>query len=490
MHRLYSHKLLFFILFLAGILASGFSQTILERALETITAKDLMGIVGHLASEEFDGRLAGSEGYNEAAVWVAGEFKRCGLKPMGDEGTYFQHFEVEYNQILSPAVLDLIVSDSSQHRYVIGEDFVARGFSGQGLMTAPVIFCGYGISSPENDYDDYKDADVRDKIVMVFKDAPPWEGDWGEARMSRVKAHTAHDRGAIGMMLVSEPNKDRSEALIGSVFHGPGDQLLNFPSIHISQETAADFLDTSEKNLTEVFIAINASHQPYSFPLGVEAHIEIHAKYRKQQVTMNVIGLFEGSDPELRDEFVIVGAHLDHVGSQAGAITFPGANDNASGVAALIEIAEALSLSRIRPERSILFIAFSAEEQGIFGSRYYSDNPVVPLVRTVGMVNMDCIGAGSGMRVGGGKDYPELLLKVQRVNERYIKCDLPKSGRGGGADAAPFHELGVPNLYFATTKGYAHLHQTTDTPETLSPTLFEKAARLAFLTVWAMAEGD
>ena len=486
MLRMLSHKEVIIAFMLVGIISAGLSQTTVEDALETITAEDLMRSVRHLASEELEGRLSGSEGYGKAAEWVADRFEEYGLKPMGEEGSFFQHFEVEYNRILSPAVLKLLVADSVRQTYTVGEDFVGRGFSGQGLMTAPVAFCGYGISSAENDYDDYVDADVVDRIVMVFKGSPPWEGDWEDARMPRIKAHTAHRQGAIGMMLVSEPNTSRSEALIGSVFHGPGEQLVNFPAVHISQETAADFLEKKGVKLTELLRSLEETHQPHSFPLGVEAHIEIHALYQKRQDTMNVLGFFEGSDTELMDEVVIIGAHLDHVGSQAGAIMFPGANDNASGVAALIEIAEALSLSETRPKRSILLIAFSAEEQGILGSRHYAANPSLPLDRTVAMINMDCIGAGTGMRVGGGKDYPDLFEIVRGIDEKYTHCDLPTSGPGGGADAAPFHELGVPNLYFATTSGYAHLHQISDTPETLNPPLFEKAARLAFLTVWAV----
>ncbi|UCE19921.1 MAG: M28 family peptidase [Gemmatimonadota bacterium] len=488
---MFSHRQMILSLLVLGIVSVGYSQTnsesALDAALGTIAAEDLMRNVRHLASEEFEGRLSGGEGYNGAARWVAEQFASCGLKPAGDAETYFQHFDVEYNEILSPARLNVVVADSVQHAYTIGEDFVARGFSGQGLMTAPVVFCGYGVRSLENDYDDYSGVEVRDKIVMVLKGAPSWEADWGDARWPRVKAQTAHEQGAIGMLLVSEPHKERSAALVGSVFHGPGEQLLNFPALHISQKAAADFLSRSGKGLTEVQTIIDRARRPHSFPLELEAHIEIHVRYRKRQGTMNVLGLWEGADPELKDTCVLVGAHLDHVGSQAEAITFPGANDNASGVSALLEIARAFSGARLSPQRSLLFIAFSAEEQGLYGSRFYAAHPVVPLDRTVAMINIDCIGAGEGMRVGGGQDYPHFYRRVLTVNEKSTQFDLPQSDAGGGADAAPFHERGIPNLYFATTKGYAHLHQISDTPETLNPELFEKAARLTFLTLWTVA---
>lgn len=478
-----------YVLLILGVISSATCQEAFtpEEALETITADDLMRIVNRLASPDFEGRLSGGEGYNKAALWVAGEFERCGLEPEGDNGSFFQYFDVEYNRIDGPAVFTLIEDDSLRQVYSIGADFVVRGFSGQGLITAPVVFCGYGVSSPENDYDDYVAVDVRDNIVMVFKGAPPWEGDWGEVRMPRVKSNTAHRHGAIGMLLVSEPGKSRSQALIGSVFHGPGEHLPNFPAIHVSQEVGADLLQRSNSSLEDLYAQINETHQPYSFSTGVEAHLEIHAAYTKRQRTMNVIGLIEGEDPDLKQEVVILGAHLDHVGAQAGLITFAGANDNASGVSALIEVAEALSLLESRPKRSILCIAFSAEEQGILGSKYYTANPVLPLDRTEAMINIDCIGSGEGMRVGGGVDYPDLYDIVQEVNDTYIHFELPKSGRGGGADAEPFYEFSIPTLYFATTKGYTHLHQIADTPETLNPPLLEKASRLAFLTLLSVA---
>lgn len=305
--------------------------------------------------------------------------------------------------------------------------------------------------------------------------------------MPRVKANTAHRHGALGLLLVSEPGTVRDQALIGSVFHGPGEHLINFPAILISQETAADVLKRSDISLEDLHASFGETHHPRSFPTGVQAHLEIHATYKKGQDTMNVIGYTEGMDPELKKEVIIIAAHLDHVGAQAGAIVFPGANDNASGVAALIEIAEALSMMENRPKRSILFIAFSAEEQGFFGSTFYVSHPVRSLDQTRAMINIDCIGSGEGMRVGGGKDFPDLFQIAQAVNEEYTGFDLPASGSGGGADAEPFYRAGIPTLYFATTNGYAHLHQITDTPETLNLPLFEKAARLAFLTLLSVA---
>lgn len=463
-----------------------------ETGLATINAPDLLKIVTYLSSKELEGRLAGSAGYNKAAQYVADKFRQLGLKPMGEDG-YFQHLNVEYNEIIAPAKLSLIKPDGSVKPFKLGEHFLARGFSGSGHFKAPVVFCGFGISSPKNDYDDYANIDVDGKIVMVFKPAPPWKpkgSGWANASYPRAKAIAAVQHGAVGMILVSPPDAKWMHKTIGSVHHGPGEQQINFPQVHLDSDEAELFIANSGISLSEIHKKIGSVKEPYSFATDCEAEIEIHAKYQKERKTMNVLGLLEGADPKLKDEVVILTAHLDHVGQQANEVYFPGANDNASGVASLLEAAEAFVENNVQPKRSVLFIAFAAEEQALNGSKYYAEHPAIQLNKTIAQLNIDCIGLGDSIRVGGGKDFPKIHAFAVQANNQYIKHKTKASGQGGGADAQPLYEKGIPTLYFATTNGYTHLHQITDTVETLEADLFEAAARLVYLTAWGLANSE
>ena len=459
-------------------------------ALQTITQNELLSIVKYLSSWEISGRLPGSEGYDKAAHFVAEYFKLLKLKPVAGNG-YYQHLHVEYNHIDAPVTLALVVNDSIVKNFELGKNFVCRGFTGSSNFIAPVVFCGYGVTSTENNYDDYAGIDVHDKVVLIFKPAPKWKpnsASWGNLGFPRVKTTNAYKHGAVGVLFVSHP-KDWQTAIIGSVFHGPGTQIENVPQLHIDISAANEFLKKRKKSVSDLQKLIDSTKTPASFNLNVLAKINVKAKYEKEKATKNVIGFLEGNDPLLKEEIVIVGAHLDHVGMQAGKIYFPGANDNASGVACVLQIAKVFAHNKIKPKRSILFIAFASEEQGLFGSNKYISSPLFPLEKTVAMINFDCVGIGDSIRVSGGKDFPK-LFQMAYQHRRKFNLLSSKTGRGGGADANPFHKAKIPNLYFVTTNGYQYLHQTNDTVETLNGKLLESVAKLGYLTVWNIANGD
>lgn len=458
--------------------------------LRAIDADNLMPIVAELSHPKYRGRQAGTRGYNEAAQHVAAEFEKFGLKPAVN-GSWFQELQVETNEIRDPLRLVLHSPNGKKIDFQPGKDFLCRGFSGSGHIQAPVIFCGYGISAPENHYDDYAEIDVRNKIVAVFKPEPGWQAEtspWSHFSFPRKKAETAVARGALGMIMFSTPNSGWQQVPIGSVFHGPGIQQRQFPQVHAGYEVARHLFSNSGHTLSGVQAKIDSMTQPFSFPLDVTAEIEITAEYTLRAKTMNVIGLLEGSDPELKHEYVLITAHLDHVGNQGDSVFFPGANDNASGVAALIRTAAGFHRNPVKPKRSVLFVAYTAEEMGLDGSRFYAENPVVPVSKTVAQLNADCIGRGDSVQVNGGKNFPALHALADAANRQLIHRKNRKSGTGGGADAHALYEKGVPTLYFVTTNGYTHLHRPKDTVETLDPQILEAAGRLLYLTAWGVTQ--
>ncbi|MDD5362105.1 MAG: M20/M25/M40 family metallo-hydrolase [Ignavibacteria bacterium] len=457
---------------------------------EKISGDNLIKTVEFLASPELKGRLAGSEGFYKAAEFMAGEFKSLGLKPAGNEG-YYQTFTTEYNEIVAPCGFSLSNKDGSEKKYKLGEDFICRGFTGSGKVSAEIVFAGYGFSDAENNFDEYAGIDANGKIVMMFKQTPSWkikDKEWNQSL--RYRGSIALKHGAAGVIFVSKPNDANPQKPIGSVMDGEGEHLISLPMIHADLNAVDDILGVEGKNIKALQTELDEKKTPISFSTNTKVSIEVTALYTKDRRTMNVAGILEGSGTELKNEYLIIGAHLDHVGDQAGEVYFPGANDNASGSASVLELARTFVKSGIKPKRSIMFILFSNEESGLLGSSYYCKNPIVPVEKTVAMLNNDCVGFGDSIQIGNGKSAPGLWQITRTIDSLYTKAMIMRTWNGGGADAAPFHQLKIPCLYFVSYFSYTFLHLPGDKPETLNKSTFEKECKLAYMTAFEIANGN
>jgi len=474
------------ILFVMLTAMASFSQDITDVS-DQILQNNLMKAVRYLCSDEFVGRLPGHSGYNKAAEYSASEFEKVGLKKIN--GSYFQKLQVEYNEIYSPVKFNLINDGNIEKEYKLGKDFVCRGFTGSGNITGEIIFCGYGID--KEFYNDFKGVDVKNKIIMIFKPNPSWridDTDWGSG-YPRAKSNIAAKNGASGIIFVSLPNAKEIQKPVASVLHGDGIQELYIPQIHVELNVAEELLAKSGYTLGKLQSIIDSEKKPFSIPLRTEAEILINAKYNGNAETMNVWGLLEGSDAVLKNEYLIIGAHLDHVGKQ-GDVIFPGANDNASGSAAVLEIAKIFKKNKITPKRSVIFALFASEEQGLNGAEFMANNLPVDENKITAMLNLDCIAYGDSIQVGNGKSAPHLWSLAKSINDSGIKFMVDETWQGGGADAGPFHNKGIPALYFASIYSYENIHTIYDTPESLNPGILEKITRLAFLTAAKVVNGS
>jgi len=477
------------------LILSSFSSCItaqqeeIDKGLKAIFQESLLQTTGYLSSTKFMGRLQGSAEYDEAARYVALRLKECGLEPVNGK-SMFHYFNDETN-IIQKAKLELMNSEGlAVQSFKLGEDFVCRGFTGSGNVNAEVVFCGYGVSS--NDYDDYKNVDVKGKIVMVFKAAPPWKnavGNWGDTS-PRGKARLAQKYGALAILLINQPNDLPERALIGSVACGDKPHLADFPMLQIGNNVVELFLHISGNSISNLYSTIISSKSPSSFDLKTIINLIVDAKYQAEAPTANIVAKIEGSDSMLKDEYIVLGAHLDHVGYQTDELIFPGANDNASGVASLVEIANALKLSGIHLKRSLLFVVFSSEESGLRGSKYFVAHSPIPVEKMVAMLNFDCVGQGDSIAIGGKLSYPNLWNLAKEKNSKDINLLSKNTFGGGGADAEAFYKVGVPTLYFNTSGGYRYLHLPTDKTETLNPVLHEKLTKLGLLTIVELANGS
>ena len=453
----------------------------------SISKEQLKSKVVFLTSDELAGRLPGTEGYNKAAKFAADIFSSAGIEAFGDS-SYYQFLEVESNEIKEPIEFSLINNDRKVV-FELGKHYIFRGFTGSGDLTAEVAFCGYGISRPDLGYDDYANIDVNDKVVIVFKYNPSWkikDSTWG-TNYPREKSTTAFSKGAKGIIFISFPNDKTPQDPIGSVLHGSGKQIADFPQLHSSLNAAEKFFVNSEYSLKNLQSIIDSTKLPKSLSLKTKAIIKVNADYNEKSKTMHVVGLLKGTDEILKDEYIIVGAHLDHVGMQGDSLYFPGANDNASGTAAVLSLAE--SLANTKTKRSIIFVLIASEEQGLFGADHFAKNLPIKQEKIVAMLNLDCIAYGDSIQIGNGKSAPLLWQLTSKIDSENDKMMVKRTWSGGGADATPFHKNGIPCLYFVTTNSYEHLHKLSDKAETLNYDLYEKISNLALKTIVKIGNG-
>jgi Zn-dependent M28 family amino/carboxypeptidase len=262
---------------------------------------------------------------------------------------------------------------------------------------------------------------------------------------------------------------------------GPG-PAVPIPQVQVSIPVAERLMAVTGVTLADLEARAGEANAPSSALTGARVHVRTVAAYRPAVPTVNVVARIPGTD--LAGEAVVVSAHLDHVGCQ-GAVCWPGANDNASGSAAVIAIAGALT----RPRRTVVAVLYASEEHGLDGSEAFAASPPVPVDRIVAQVNLDCIGIGDGLQVGGGQASPRLWEIARTIDATTTKRMIEDTWWGGGADAQALFDRDVPTLYFATHDAYAHLHLPTDTVDTLDPDLLADTVRLAHRVVAVLAGG-
>jgi aminopeptidase YwaD len=425
-----TRKLFSLLLVIALSLSAAFAQQPTSNA---PSADRLRQIVTYLASDPLDGRRTGTPGATDAAHYIAREFRRYGLssgkpairasaaKNRSGEPVerYLQSFPYVSGVELGKNNLFLLNShpvDGVNMR--VGEDWTPLGFSSSASIKASeVVFAGYGISSSELKYDDYVVSNVKDRVAIVFAGTPDGDnphGQFAQAGQIRFKAAAARAAGARAVLIIANEERLKDDRMSRLSYDNAGE--AGIPVIVIARQLAARIL--SQGTLAEYQAAADSRNIDRSLgPPSNSSIVQIPRAMvlratmssptvtlstdvvRRESPSFNVVGVLRGSDPTLAEEAIVIGAHYDHLGRGGEGSLAPregeihhGADDNASGVAGLLELARILSTQNPKPRRTIVFIAFSGEEEGLIGSNYYVNHPVVPLANTIAMINLDMIG--------------------------------------------------------------------------------------------------
>ena len=451
----------------------------------------LMKHVRILSSSQYEGRMAGSEAFLDAANYCAEVLASYGVKPFQEE--WGQYFQVEYNEIENCNFYTYVNDNDVRVQYVLGRDYVCSSMTGRGYTNAPVVFCGWGID--HYSYDEYGKVDVRGKVVLCLSGVPEFLPGKITDRYAtlRDKAEVARKHGAVGLVCVNMSESCRPYEVQHWAWCGEGSHQMTFPVVQPTREMAAALLADEQMTFDSVVNRLTETMTPQSFHLRKSFEININAKYHPNATTANVVGVLPGYDAKLKNEYIVVGAHLDHVGIQGNTCLFPGANDNATGVAAVLEAARLLTVNAPKEieynKRSIVFVLFSGGELQNLGSSIFVSN--FPKLRNVEcFINAESIGQGDSIQVLGNKRFP-MLWNIASHNDSISTKSLVKGYRTmPKGDAAPFAQVGIPSLVFTGFMGNLNDHVPSDISENVDRDLMTKNASLMAEVIYELSLGD
>lgn len=503
--------------------------TAAERKMaEAITAAQLKDYLYYVASDEMGGRDTPSVGLNLTAKFIGTMLSRWGFKPAGDNGTFFQKIDLHRDTVNPIGTVATINGQS----LIYGTDFVANAAAGT-ITNAPLVFGGNGWMIKSKNIEPFKDLDVRGKIVVIYAENQPrgatfrelmGSGKRGEAWADPVTY--AKQNGAAGLIVIATPNveknwenmrrlRERGNFVVDKLQETPNGETL--PAIYISRKTAENLFKGESTDLNKITEIYNSTEPlpTFNFSAGNTASFTVATAVEKS-ATQNVVAVWEGSDPGLKNEYVAIGAHYDHVGTNPNAPgddkIYNGADDDGSGTVSVLSIAEALAKAPKRPKRSVLLVWHCGEEKGLWGSAYFNKFPTVDVKNVITQLNIDMIGRSkkegdtnprnadlsgpSGVYVIGSEMMSSTLGAITKgTNDAYLKLgydyryDDPndKNRFFFRSDHFNYAQNGIP-IVFWFDGVHEDYHQPGDEPQKIDYDKMEKIARTIFLTLWEVSD--
>jgi Zn-dependent M28 family amino/carboxypeptidase len=496
-----------------------------QRGVDTITAAQLKDYLTFIASDEMEGRDTPSRGLDTTAKFLAMNLSRWGFKPAGDKGTFFQRIDLRRDRI-----------DGSQTRVdyngrelTTGSDYLPIG--GSGDVSGQLVFAGNGWFIKSKDIDAYKGVDPKGKIAVIFgsPNSQPRgiaRTDYGAKQGEDYMNPTDYARkvGVVGLIYVPDfqylANWDQNRQRImerGStmVAKFQSQRTTPLPSIVVSPQIANLFFAGESPNASSIFNSLYGSSLAAPFALNAQKKVSMNVESKTETIpTQNVVGIWDGGDPLLKDEYVALGAHYDHIGfcvPISNDNICNGADDDGSGTTALLGMAESLAKAPTRPKRSVLFVWHCGEEKGLWGSRYFTENPTVPLDHIVAQINIDMIGRSKKegdtnprnaeltgpdavYLIGSTMMSTELGEIVNSVNKSYLniafdtRYDDPKDTNRFffRSDHYNYAKKGIPIIFFFDGV-HEDYHRAGDSPDKIDYPKMEKITRTVYMTLWEVA---
>ncbi|MDB5033180.1 MAG: hypothetical protein JWQ98_421 [Chlorobi bacterium] len=476
-----------------------------ERRAAAITGTRAREHLSYIAADRMMGRNTPSPELDSAGNYIAERFRMYGLEPVA--GSWFQIYYLTRSDLAEPTSLTV-----NGTPFALKQGFIPIETTGSGSAFGEMAFVGYGVSRADSSYDDYRGIDVRGRIVLAMVGNPATDDSRTNRAESsaRNKMLLAASHGAVGLLLISNPNSSHFLLPNGYPWSALYPKAMNrppllyqsplpagaIPSAGISGDVARAMFGGDLRAFITAADLIDSLRRPQSMLLP--ARVELRVSIRRDSTPVrNVAGMLRGSTNP--DEFVVVGAHYDHIGHGQGIgkkkvadTIYNGADDNGSGTTAVMLLAEAFGglAPGERPARSILFLAFSGEEEGLLGSRAYMADPLIPVEKMVGMINMDMIGrnARDSISLAGKSRSPEMVAIAELANRSEpMKLAYDLEEMFYRSDQASFAEARIPVLFFSSGL-HADYHAVTDSPEKIDYVKLAHVARLCFRTLWLIAE--
>ena len=426
-----------------------------------IMTYEILEHIKYLSSDKLEGRFPGSEGSKKAIKYISKNWEAQGVLPAGTK-KYEQPFS--YISKVSLGNRNILRVRNSKSRYKIKKDFIPIGWSGNGNIDDKVVFVGYGFDIDDSlSWNDYINVNVKNKWVLMFLNGPDGNSPhspYGYHKKLYNKVIAARDRGVGGILFMEREEKENNK--LKPLVYRQSASSAGLPIIQITHAVANNIINDKDKTVTDLRSKIDQELASFSFELDRKVSARVNLKFEKETAT-NVIGFIEGSDPILNKEYIIVGAHYDHLGyggHMSGSLNPDSmqihnvADDNASGIAGILELSHKLMMNKKLLGRSIIAICFDAEEKGLLGSKFYTQTPTKDLEQTAIMINMDMIGRlnEKPITVGGVGSAKTLSETIEVVQKNHtLKIDKNISGMDfGRSDHASFYREDIPVLFFFT----------------------------------------
>ena len=518
-HRFYAITVLVFSLLLVAGLPAEEKKRVSAAA--SITLDELKDHLYFLASDELGGRLPGEEGYDTAVKYSATQFRAAGLKTLykdkNGKDTFLQSFDLVRKKTSKESAI-VVAKNGEETQFKIDEDFILF-MPGDSLSNAAkpleLVFLGYGIEEPKHDFNDYEGLDIKGKIAVVMFGAPMKDGKpvlpkelhqkYAPQNGMRLKYESVREHGAAGYMIVPPAQMLAAWKMLVRQFGGRASISLADTKPKDTDDQSSMAILFANKGIVEALFE-GTSYNPVTlegtydtFELeGVQAVLDFKAD-NTPFPTANVVAFVPGSDPELKDEYITLGAHLDHEGVRNNAV-FNGADDNASGSVAILEAAEALAMTP--PRRSVILVLYSAEEMGLLGSEYFVENCPMPLDKMVAHINLDMVGRDDDdigeavYAIGSDKISSEFKKLLIATNEATVNLELDFRLDENDperwffrSDQLHFHNKGIP-VVFLTSGEHPDYHRPTDDAEKIDFEKLQKITRLCYELTMAVGNKD